>query len=490
MNFLNWNTVVFILLFVLANFANLVAVNAEVKAFPSAEGFGASSLGGRGGRVIEVTNLNDSGTGSFRACAEATGARTCIFRVGGTISLSKSISIKEPQSYLTIAGQTAPGGGIQIKNYGISINSGAHDIIVRHIRVRPGTAAAPQDINNDCLGILIYSSTSTPTTRNIIIDHVSLAWVCDDTLQVYGNTKNVTAQWSLIGEGLTPTDYKNNEGKEANSKGGVIGGGNSLSSFHHNMYIHTGSRNPYTKGSPQGITGKLDWRNNIGYNWNGCQGQISLGEYNEYGIQGNDASMLVNFVGNKYVKGPNSPKDCWLGQIGGRYTKIYIKDNSSPYCVNGCSTLKDMKFLHEESTVWHLSSAVPKYTTPAPESFRTLTPFSAPAIKMTALGSLESVLTSSVNGAGATKPKRDSLDQRLIKEFQTRTGDLGRNGALYPILSSGTSPADKDHDGMPDTWESARGLNPSNAADGKLKAANGYTNLENYLNALAGDVVP
>ena len=461
---------------------------AEVKAFPSAEGFGSKALGGRGGRVIEVTNLLDSGTGSLRACAESTGARTCVFRVSGTISLTKSISIKAANSLLTIAGQTAPGGGIQLKNFGIVISYGAHDVIVRHIRVRPGTDGSPQNIN-DCVGILIWSPTTSATTKNIIVDHVSLAWVCDDTLQVYGNTKNVTAQWSLVGEGLTKSDYVNNAGKGANSKGGLVGGGNMLTSFHHNMYIHTGSRNAYTKGGSGGVLGMLDWRNNIVYNWKGCQGQLQIGEYNENFIQGNDASVFINFVGNKYFKGPDSPAGCWLGQLGGRKTKIYIKDNYSPFCTNGCTTLKDMKFSHEESTVWN--QGVPTYNSPAPENqFRSLTAFNAPPIKLTALSSLESVLTSSSKGVGAIKPVRDSLDKRLINEFLTRTGNLGRNGAPYPQLASGVPPVDKDHDGMPDSWEVAHGLNPNNASDGSKLAPNGYTNLENYLNMIAGDLIP
>ena len=153
---------------------------AAVKAFPTAEGFGANAVGGRGGRVIEVTNLNDSGPGSLRACAEATGPRICVFRIGGTIALNSPISINGPNSYLTMAAQTAPGDGIQLKNWYVTIGSGAHDVIIRHLRFREGTDHTPQNINNDCGGFVLYGPNGG--VSNVVLDHVSVEWVCDDSL--------------------------------------------------------------------------------------------------------------------------------------------------------------------------------------------------------------------------------------------------------------------------------------------------------------------
>lgn len=452
----------------------------EVRAFPSAEGFGAKSIGGRGGRVIEVTNLNDSGPGSLRACAEDSGPRVCVFRVGGTIALESTIDVHEENSYLTIAGQTAPGDGIQIKNWYLNISYGAHDVIVRHFRIRQGTDHMPQDINNECGGILVYGPSSDGrAVRNVMLDHISVEWTCDDSVQFYQLVQDVTLQWSIIGEGLTGNDYKNAEGVAANSKGLMAGGMGGRWTAHHNLLIHTGSRNPYSKGTPTGLTELpvLDYRNNLIYNWSACHGNVQLGEYDEYGIPDNDASLTANFVGNKLVPGSSSTIDCYAGGLGGKQTKIFIDDNWTPWCQDDCSTLAQMKFIHWEDP----------YSTLASDSqYRASAPFDSPLVATTPVSELEAVL---VAAAGATKPKRDSLDARLVSELESRTGDAGRNGSPWPQLESGTPPQDTDVDGMPDDWESGHGLDPSNASDGERVAPNGYTHLENYLNELAGDTV-
>jgi hypothetical protein len=287
----------------------------------------------------------------------------------------------------------------------------------------------------------------------------------------------MTLQWSLVGEGLTGSDYKNSNGESANSKGFMAAGSNGRWSAHHNLLVHSTARNPLSKGGPQALA-LLDYRYNAIYNWSACHGNFHLGEYNEYGTPGNDASLQVNLVGNKVIPGPNSSLQCVNGIIGGKQTRVFAQGNSTPWCKSGCSTLADMGFTHQDST----------FSTPASDSqFRASSAFAAPAITATSLADLEAVLAANV---GATKPARDALDARLVTEFQSRTGNIGRNGAPFPVLSNGTPPVDSDHDGMPDDWEKARGLNPSSAADGAAVAANGYTNLENYLNALAGDPVP
>ena len=181
-------------------FSLTTPTHAAVKAFPTAEGLGENTVGGRGGRVMEVTNLDDAGTGSLRACMESTGRRICVFRVAGTIALNSPIKVHEENSYLTIAGQTAPGDGVQIKNWYISLSYGVHDVIVRYLRLRTGRDFPITDGNNDCGGIFIYAPGGTHT-YNIILDHTSLAWSCDDTLNVDAFVTDTTIQWSLIGPG-------------------------------------------------------------------------------------------------------------------------------------------------------------------------------------------------------------------------------------------------------------------------------------------------
>ena len=456
--------------------ASVIIPPTGVKAFPTAEGFGANTVGGRGGRVIEVTNLNDAGPGSLRECAQGTGPRTCVFRVGGTITLKSPISIQAANSYVTIAGQTAPGGGIQLKHHYLTISYGAHDVIVRHLRVRPGTGPdyAPQNIN-DCQGISIYGAGDANLVSNVILDHVSVAWVCDDTMNIFGHTNNITLQWSLIGEGLIWSDYFSSGNclgcGGANSKGLIVAGGRTTTaSVHHNLFVHFADRVPNAGGNGYDNGAILDYRNNIVYNSPMC------GDPVKFGTPSTDGSIKANIVGNRYVGDPGCGV---LGVIAGSKTKVYVQDNWTPICPNDCA-----------NNQWKLGIfySYPYPYSPASESqYRVLIPIDTPPVNTTPVDNLEQVLAQS---AGATKPGRDSLDARFVQEFQTRTGDIGRNGDPWPVLANGTAPLDTDKDGMPDAWETARGLNPTNAADGAKTSANGYTHLENYLNELAGDPIP
>ncbi|MHC4487218.1 MAG: hypothetical protein ACYS4T_18795, partial [Planctomycetota bacterium] len=163
-----------------------------LKAFPSAEGYGANAKGGRGGRVIEVTNLNDSGTGSFRAAVMATGPRIVVFRVGGTIVLKSPLYPDADNSYLTIAGQTAPGDGIQLKGAAFGLRYGIHDVIVRHLKVRPGPVSSEE---ND--GFVIGGGISSPVTHDIIVDHCSVYWGQDEGISISNNAEDVTYQWCI-----------------------------------------------------------------------------------------------------------------------------------------------------------------------------------------------------------------------------------------------------------------------------------------------------
>ena len=453
-----------------------------VKAFPSAEGFGATAVGGRGtssqpGRTIEVTRLaDDTNPGSLRYCVEQTGPRTCVFRTGGTIALNSPLKISGPnigqdRSFLTIAGQTAPGGGIQLKNWYVEISYGAHDVIIRHLKVRPGTDHLPTSINNQCGGIVLYRGEGT--VHHVILDHVSIEWSCDDSLNVSGLIQDTTIQWSLIGEGMNSSDYcsATPPNECANSKGFLVGDFvDQTVTFHHNMMLDIESRIPAVVGS-----NPIDFRNNLVYNWYACTAVASFGNQPA-------GFTRANFVGNKYLFGPNANSfSCAVGQLDYEALDMYAIDNSTPWCERdgNCSTASfaQMGFLGPDRLA----------NPPVNElQARVSTPFTVPAVTTTPVANLEALLTSKV---GAIVPARDSLDTRLINEMTSRTGTRGRNGDPWPTLALGTAPTDTDHDGMPDTWEDAHSLNKNEPGDAAQITSTGYSNLENYLNTLAGDTV-
>ena len=213
----------------------------SVPAFPGAEGYGAMTRGGRGGKVILVTNLNDTGPGSLRDACETEGPRIVVFTVSGTITLESRLRISNP--YITIAGQTAPGDGICIKKYPLSIN--ASEVIIRYIRVRLGDES---DADADAISGRYH--------KNIIIDHVSASWSVDETVSIY-HCENVTIQWCMISESM----YDSGHVKGTHGYGGIWG--SNYSTYHHNLLAHHSSRNPrFASGC-----GYNDFRNNVVYNW-------------------------------------------------------------------------------------------------------------------------------------------------------------------------------------------------------------------------------
>ena len=213
----------------------------SVPSFPGAEGYGAQTRGGRGGKVIAVTNLNDSGPGSLREACTSKGPRIVVFRVSGTIALKSSLKISNP--YITIAGQTAPGDGICLKDYPLSIN--ADEVIIRYLRVRVGNASG---IDHDAVG--------GRGQKNLIVDHVSASWSIDETMSIY-HCENLTVQWCMITESL----YNAGHIKGAHGFGGIWGG--NYNSYHHNLLAHHTSRNPRFASA----SGSSDYRNNVLYNW-------------------------------------------------------------------------------------------------------------------------------------------------------------------------------------------------------------------------------
>ena len=416
-------------------------------AFPGAEGFGKYTLGGRGGRVIEVTNLNDSGPGSFRAACLAEGPRTVVFRVSGTIPLESELKINN--SFLTLAGQTAPGDGICIKNYQINFN--ANHVIMRYLRFRPGDERAKEQDGFGGRG------------DHIIIDHCTASWGVDETFSINKGT-NSTVQWCMVTESLAQSVHK----KGSHGYGGLWGGPGG--SWHHNILAHHTSRNPRASGNKE--SGLLDYRNNVIYNW---------GFNSAYGGE----LWPRNWINNYYKYGPATSANV-------RRRIFAQKDPNGKMFAAG-----NFVWGHPEISADNWKGGIDfDPTGEATEAtLRVAAPFVvAPVKTQSAEAAFELVLTS----AGCSL-KRDSVDERVIKEIRTGTATYGKRyggggkGIIdsqaevggWPELRSTPAPADTDHDGMPDEWEIAHGLDPKNPADGaKSLNKGGYTNLERYLNSL------
>jgi len=421
-------------------------------AFPGAEGFGAESVGGRGGKVLFVTNLYDSGPGSLRAAVETDGPRTVTFRVSGTIALESTLAVRKP--FITIAGQTAPGDGICLKNYALAI--AADQTIVRYLRCRPGDNAK---IECDALSI--------SSGRDIIIDHCSTSWSVDETLSAStgGQLGNVTVQWCIISESLHDSAHH----KGAHGYGSLIRGGwGNGYTFHHNLYAHHHARLPrpgnYNDCSkdPEGFI--LDFRNNVIYNWAG-----KTAGYNADGSNGTNSITKMNFVGNYYKAGPNSTGNLAFAESTPT-AKAYFNGN----CVNGrypddpWSLVTFSKLSGEDIKAYKQSSPIPV----------------PPVETDDAISAYRRVLSD----AGATCSRRDAVDIRVVNEVINGTGTIINDEEQvggWPELKSAEPPADADWDGMPDAWERRQGLDDNNPADRNGDTdGDGYTNLEEYLNAI------
>lgn len=408
-------------------------------AFPGAEGFGAMARGGRGGRVIAVTTLADSGAGSLRAALTATGPRIVVFRTGGTIELQSDIRITEP--YLTIAGQTAPGDGITIKGNNLNTNLlrvATHDVVIRYLRLRPGASG-------ETLGIGL----GTNDTHKVILDHLSVSWAVNENITTWYDTHDITIQWSMITEGL----HNSVHSEGPHSKGLLLGSEGSYNfSIHHNLFAHNDERNPRMRAA-----GMADFTNNVIYNYGDSAGWIS----NDYG------AMTVNFVGNYFKAGPNSDLaryELEMDQIGSNALGVFVSDNLGPHRLNGSQPQADM-------------------VEPAARQFLTGQAYpTAFVTKSSATTAYNQVLAD----AGSTLPKRDVVDQRIVQEVTAGSGQIIDDPAQvggWPQMTSGTPPTDTDQDGMPDSWEQQYGFQPGVAGEGAADPDNdGYTNLEEYLN--------
>ena len=421
---------------------------AEVPAFPGAEGFGAAATGGRKGAVYEVVNLNDGGPGSLRAAVEAKGPRTVVFRVSGNILLESALKIKNGD--LTIAGQTAPGDGICLANHPQAIS--ADNVVVRYLRVRPGDVSG-----RDC------DSITGSGAKNVILDHCSASWSIDECLSFY-NSENVTIQWCLISESLCNSHHA----KGAHGYGGIWGG--DKASFHHNLLAHHSSRNPRFAGQNDYV----DHRNNVIYNW---------GFNSAYGGE----TSKVNMIANYYKPGPATKE-----KAKHRIVQPYGPGDGGGAWVSRWYVAGNFLEGYPDVTADNWNDGV-QGNAPLSE-IRADRPFpAAPVTTQTAEEACRLVLAD----VGATRPSRDPLDARIIHEVRTGTatygGKYGAAGGIidsqtavggWPELKSTPPPTDRDHDGMPDAWETRFGFDPEDSRDGNRDADNdGYTNLEEYLNA-------
>ena len=419
-------------------------------AFPTAEGYGAMTPGGRGGLVYVVTNLNDAGPGSLREAVEAEGPRTVVFNVAGTIELQSDLSIVNGN--ITIAGQTAPGDGICLKNHPLDVK-GTGDVIIRGIRIRPGIDSGLEGSNLD--GIEVSNSS------NVIIDHCTISWSNDEAMNTWKGVENLTVQWCLVSEPLNRSVHA----KGAHGYSATMGGVNA--SFHHNLFAHGPGRNPSIGGNHQHSTVNLDLRNNVFYN---------------FGHRTADGKpRSINMVNNYYKPGPATQEE-----LKGRIARV---DNASAYKFQGVWYIDGnvMEGNPEISADNRKGVVIDRGLTDA-EVLATV-PFEvAPVTTQPAIEAYELVLKHVGN------PHRDSQERRVIEETRTGTAPLGTmaNGVIdtvaqaggYPLLAAGTPWVDADDDGLPDEWEKANKLNPTDPTDAVKIAKNGYTNIENWFNSL------
>jgi len=440
-----------------------------VPAFPGAEGFGANTVGGRGGKVYEVTNTNDSGAGSLRSCVEASGPRTCVFRTGGLIILNTPLTVRNP--YITIAGQTAPGGGITLRTAsgGDVFSTKTSQVIMRYLTVRPGPGGsnhADQIASNG------------EALSNIMLDHMTYSWGVDSNIETWYRVVNMTLQWSLISEALDCSTHP----KGCHSKGLMIGGyagsesknskGSENISILHNLMAHDADRTPLMQ-----MCGTAQVINNVSYN---AHSTFSHQQDNCYVPAGSAPYISrINWIGNYHKQGPDSTSSTDLKVIpadSGTYSggaQVYVSGNIGPS--RSSNSLPDSNWVDSGS-----------------RKFIVTTPAEAPAVTtMDALTAYASVLDQAGNSQGLDCDgnwfrRRDAIDTRVVNDVQNGTGQIIDDpsqvgGWIKP--ASGTPCADSDHDGMPNAWEVKYGLNPNNASDGPADAdGDGYTNLEEYLN--------
>jgi hypothetical protein len=394
--------------------------------FPGAEGFGVCTPAGRGGRVLRVTTLADGGPGSLRAAVEAAGSRTVIFEISGTIVLSSWIRVRQP--YLTIAGQTAPPPGITLRGAGLDIET--HDVLVRHLRLRPG---------DDTLGAAASNRDAVQVVGagayNVVLDHVSASWAVDENASTYYGPRDITISNSIISEGLSHSLHPEGE----HSKGLLVGGGTQDLSVVRSLLAHNVDRNPYVKGGTRVL-----FANNVVYDWASSRATYfddSDGEGTQHGT----------VVGNAYLAGPATETGQPI-RIYGRVTprsRFYVADNS----LNRAPPPADPWSLVRNDMGQGVQASSP--------------PVVVPGLTILPVGQVEEWVLAN---AGAWPVERDAVDARVVADVRAGTG---------AIIDS---PAQVG--GWPELAVTSRALavpaEPAGDDDG-----DGYTNLEEWLEEFA-----
>jgi hypothetical protein len=456
---------------------------ADIPAFPGAEGGGKFSFGGRGGKVYVVTNLNDGGSGSLRWACEQGGARIVVFNVAGIIRLSTPLIIRAP--YITIAGQTAPGDGVCVAGESVWINT--HDVIIRFMRFRRGETWVGR--RDDAIG-------GNPI-GNIMIDHVSASWGLDENMSMYRHmyndstgkpseeklgTVNITIQNSIFAEALDTWNH---------SFGSTLGGENC--SFMRNLWANNTGRNPSI-----GWHGVFNFVNNVVFNWV------------HRSIDGGDYRAQYNIINNYFKPGPATPKNSNVGHRilkpeSGR-SKLKYQTYGRAY-VNG-NVMEGFPKITKDNwdggvQVEEMPNAG-KYT----DNIKWHKPLPMPELSIIPAATAKDYV---LENAGATLPKRDAVDKRITE--QVRSGkivvspdviapttqfkhrraalDSYKEGIITDISQVGGYPEykgtpykDSDSDGMPDDYETKNRLNPKDASDAGKINGNGYSNIENFLNSV------
>ena len=451
----------------------------NIAAFPGAEGGGKFATGGRYGEVYYVTNLKDSGAGSFRDAVSRPN-RIVLFKVGGTIELKSDVSIN---SNITIAGQTAPGGaGITLKNYKIGL--GGDNIIMRFISSRPGERGKNED----------YDALGGSKGANSIVDHCSFGWANDEQWGLYSNNVNYTTQWSIVGPSNSFSYHK----KGVHGFGVMLGKGNC--SWHHNMIVDNVSRN--FRGKVAG-TYTADFVNNVIYNW---------AYETAYGTIGH-----LNYVGNYLKMGPNTKGGYNFVNVDSTTYpdnfKIYLNGNN--FVDNYNNDFRGFSYNNWSGISYSASNGRNE------SNVKSYTPFQIinNGVDISVVPKAEDAVSAYNNvlqysGAGINSNSRPDIDKQVTNEARYGTGQLvgarpyheadstqkatiDKYGIKcgvtfnYPAAVTSGAPIDSDNDGMPDWWENERGLNPNDPSDAKGDyCGKGYTNIEYYLNDLTVDAFP
>lgn len=437
----------FIIVAILTVFLKWATITYALPAFPGAEGFGSQTTGGRGGRIIFVTNTNDSGAGSLREALTANGKRIIIVKTGGVISLRSDVNVRNGD--FTLFAQTAPGDGLIIQNYPITLF--APNFIIRGLRIRVGDGSGKSPDNRDSLQIL------GPDINNAIIDHSSFSWAIDEVIATWYPLQNLTFSWNIVSEALYRAGHSADE--PIHSMGLLVGDDSTDISIHHNLFVHNNERNPLIKGGT-----RTEVINNVIYNWGNA------------GTRVNDAEGAgvsnTNIINNYYKRGPNivtsrDPRGITIDSNTTTGSKVYISGNSLEG--NAPATIEEQWALFLTPTNRYRSNS-PAFT----GSGITAQP-------------ANDIFTKVVDTAGASRPKRDSIDTRLAAEVKNKTGrfiDSPSQVGGLPNYAPGTYPTDSDNDGIPNTWETANNLSPNSAADATQLSPQGYMWIEEYANSL------